>query len=460
MQFFKRRRTANAWQATPGGGFRLMRLFSIAGAVAIGAFSLVMALLLSRFIEARMLERDAALSRDFVQSVSNTQRVAQSMRTRGNLDSSNFVEFCTHLSAMPDVQRVNVYSTDRRVLWSSRPEIIGQQFGANEELDEALQGRLVIHTEAGPEKQDKAEHVLLPSRDKRYVENYVPVYDEARNELVGVVELYREPAALFDAIRSGRRLVWTGSALGGLCLFATLIWFVRRAEQQLREQRTQLIEADALAMVGEISAAVAHSIRNPLGSIRSTAELQHEILGDSDTAYADIVRNVDRVEHLVRTLLTWVRDPAERLGSADLNTALADAAARFGPELQAQSKPFRVELGQSLGAVAADPVLLAQVLNSLLANAVEATRSGDTVTLKAERLGARVHVTVGDTGVGIEPERLGEAFKPFQTGKPRGLGLGLALVRRFVQRIGGEVELTSEPGRGTQVQLRLPIHGG
>jgi signal transduction histidine kinase len=446
-----------AQEATPAtGGFRLMRLFAVAGAVAIALFSLAMALVLSRFIEQRMLERDAALSRDFVQSIFTTQQVGGVFRGHDDVGSNEFNEFVTHLAAMPDVLRANVYTPQRRVLWSSRRELIGQLFEHNDELDEALEGRVVVHVVDKPETETKPEHLLLGNDSQRYVENYVPVRDEKTGEVRGVIELYRGPFALFDAIASGKRLVWVASTAGGAFLFGCLVWFVRRAERALNDQQSRLIEADALAMVGEISAAVAHSIRNPLGSIRTTAELQRELHGDADHAYGDIMRNVDRVELLVRTLLTYARDPAERLGSADIRAVLSEAVARFGPDLEAQGKHLALEMTAN-GTVPADPVLLAQIFNSVLANAAEATKAGGSVTVRGWQEGDAVYVDVSDDGAGIEAKRLNDIFKPFYTTKPKGLGMGLSLVRRIVDRLGGRVAVRSAPGEGTTLSIRLPL---
>lgn len=439
---------------------RLMRWFALSGAAAIGLFSVAMALMLGAFIEARMLTRDAQVSRDFVQSIAATQRLAQSLADPSTPGRAEFLEFVAHVAAIPGVLRTNVYSADRTVLWSSRAELIGQRFADNDELDEALAGQVVVHRAAAPgTAPDKPEHVGFTLRGDGYVENYLPVYDEeagGARRLVAVVELYRNQAVLFDAIRDGRRLVWVGSVAGGLFLFATLIWFVRRAERALREQQGRLVEAEALAIVGELSAAVAHSIRNPLGSIRSTAELQLE-LGADRAAMGEIMRGVDRVDVLVSTLLSYAADPTEHVASADLDAVIAAAQSRFEPEFADQGKPFVVTVRGPLGRVAADPVLMAQVLDSLLANAGEATAAGEAVELVARREGALAIVEVRDAGRGVGEAAGGQVFKPFYTTKPRGLGMGLALVKRVVQRLDGRITLEPAPGRGTVARLELPV---
>jgi signal transduction histidine kinase len=231
-----------------------------------------------------------------------------------------------------------------------------------------------------------------------------------------------------------------------------------RVQRALRDQQSRLVEAEALAMVGEISASVAHSIRNPLGSIRSTAELQRELGQDAPASAADdVIRHVDRIEHLVRTLLTYAGDPTERQASADMGDVLREAWRRFEPELRAHGKQPSLDLAADLGQVAADPVVLAQVFNSLLANAVEATRPGDSVALSAQRQGTQLRVELSDSGAGIAPAQLQNIFKPFFTTKPRGMGLGLPLARRIVLRLGGQIQIDSRTGRGTVVRLQLPL---
>jgi signal transduction histidine kinase len=434
----------------------LTRVFAVAGALAIGLFSLAMALLLSRFIETRMLERDASVSRDFVQSIAKIQNLAAVLGTvppGGGLQHPQFGEFVEHLGAMPGVLRVNIYAPDRTVLWSTRAELVGRRFEVNDELERALGGEVIVHTAAAP---DKAEHLLLGNGPGRYVENYLPVTDDAGRQVIAVAELYRRPDGLFEAIRSGQRLIAAGAVAGGLCLFAALVGFVVRVDRRLREQRRRLVDAEAMAIVGEISAAVAHSIRNPLGSIRSSAELRRELDGDAHGAWTEIMRHVDRIERLVRSMLAYAAAPAPG-ARTDLGPVVAEVAAATAPELQRQGRQFETELAPRLGGVDADALLLAQIVQTLLTNAVEATDAGGRIRLRSWRDGGAAWVEVSDDGVGIERERLPQVTKPFHTSKPGGLGMGLALAQRVAQRLGGALDIDSRVGAGTRVRLRLPV---
>jgi len=434
----------------------LTRWFAGVGALLIALFSIAMSAVLSHFLATRMLERDAALSRDFVQSIADIQQVAGFLEHPVGTPAPSSSEFFSHVAAMPDVLRANIYGADRRLRWSSRSELIGQTFADNDELDDALKGEVVVHRDEAGRDAPKAEHRGLRPAPHGFIENYLPIRGADGRQLVAVVELYRQPDALFDAIDSGQRLIWLTGALGGLGLFMLLLGFVRRTERAMQRQQARLVDAEAMAIVGELTAAVAHSIRNPLGSIRSTAELQRELQGDPGGEQAELIRNVDRIEHLVRTLLQYAADPREHQSSADVAAVLRDAARRIAPQLAQQGTALVLEIDDGAGLVGTDPVVLAQVFNSLLSNAAEACGRGDTVTLRTQAAAGLIHVEVADTGGGIDSGGLDEVFEPFYTTKARGLGMGLPMARRIVNRLAGRLQIDSQPGRGTHVHLHLP----
>jgi signal transduction histidine kinase len=343
------------------------------------------------------------------------------------------------------------------VLWSSRKELIGQHFPDNPELERALTGEVVAHIEDDEGPDPKAEHLLLTQRPVEFVENYLPVYAPDGRRLIGVVELYRRPVRLWQTIHDGQTRLWLGALAGGIGLFLGLVWFVRRIERSLRDQQSRLVESEALAMVGELSAAVAHSIRNPLGSIRSSAELQRELGASAPVDVDDVIRQVDRIEQLVRTLLTYAREHPGQARRCDLEGALRTSSQHFAAELAAQGKPFILDWQGPLGEVAMEDMLLQQVLSSVLANAAEATVRGQSIRLSAAVALGQAQIRVEDEGRGITPDQLERVAEPFFTTKPRGLGLGLALARRAVERAGGRVTIERLPGSGTRVSLWLPL---
>ncbi|MBL0718371.1 hypothetical protein JI742_00570 [Piscinibacter sp. Jin2] len=439
----------------------LLHSFILAGAAATLVVTLALAWLLSGFLERQLLQRDGLTSADLLQSVIDTQGVAPWFQGEGQVPAAEVVEFLAHLSALPEVLRINVYRLDKQVLWSSRPEMIGRRFGPNEELDAALAGAVVVHRDTdGPDPQLKSEHMLMDARADEFIENYLPVRAAGGQAVIGVIELYRRPLALVAALDSGRRLVALSALGGGLFIFLCLVWFMRRADAALRLQQRKLVEAETLVRIGELSGAVAHSIRNPLGSIRSSAELHRE-LGDAPEALTgELIQHVDRIETLVRTLLGYAQQRGARLTGADLGRVLREVTPRIEAAARAQGKPFELTLAPGPHPVEADPELLAQLLDSLLSNALEATTAGQAIRLRLHADAGDFVVEVEDEGPGVPPDQLDRIFEPFFTTKPRGLGMGLALARRAAERLGGALRAGPRAGRGLRMELRLPRSAG
>ncbi|MCB1778184.1 MAG: two-component sensor histidine kinase, partial [Candidatus Competibacteraceae bacterium] len=273
-----------------------------------------------------------------------------------------------------------------------------------------------------------------------------------------VVELYKLPRILWETIARGQRLIWISATLGGLFLYAVLFWIVYCASRMITDQQQALVEAEQWAMVGELAATVAHSLRNPLATIRSSAELAAEN-NDAVTRECldDIIVQVDRMETWIRDLLLYSHQPDGSTQTANLNETLRQSLARFGDCFARRDVTLQISLPEPSPQVRADPHLLGQVFNSLLSNALEAMPNGGQLRVSVEQRGRQIALAMNDTGIGLSPEQLAGVFKPFVSYKQRGLGVGLALARRIIQRYGGQLELRSQPGAGATACLQLSL---
>jgi two-component system, NtrC family, sensor histidine kinase HydH len=438
--------------------FNLTRWFSILSLVTIGIASVATSIFLTRFLTGHMLWRDAQVTMTFVESVAKVQAVAPYFAGKRQPDN-NWDEFFAHVSDMADVMRTNAYDKQHKVIWSSDATLIGKQFEDNDELEDALKGKLVIGGGiTSKDKLPKAEHIHLSDAPIRYVENYVPIRNET-GEVVGVVELYRTPTALYDTIDLGKKYIWLGGIASGLFLYAMLYWIIRRASRTIAQQQEKIVQAETMATMGDLSSAVAHSIRNPLASIRSSAELIHD---DSDVATkeaaGDIIAEVDRVETWVRDLLQYANPKSEKIKNECLNAIIKASLAGYERELEKHNITTSLKLSENIPPIQGNAPLLQQVMNNLISNAMEAMPSGGMLSITTETAtGANVQVSVSDDGVGIPKEHLAGVFKPFYTSKPKGLGLGLPLVKRIVERHGGKVNIDSQPWHGTTILLSFPV---
>jgi signal transduction histidine kinase len=230
---------------------------------------------------------------------------------------------------------------------------------------------------------------------------------------------------------------------------------------ELARTQEQLVKRERLAALGELSAVVAHEVRNPLGAIfNSVATIRH-FIGPTSPALplVDIVgEEADRLNRIVDDLLHFARPPSPsplpvplpRILEDSVRGALADSR---GPvEVQ-----WAVEA--TVPPVLADERLMRQAFLNLALNAVQAMPKGGTLRVGARRVdGAQpeVQVEFSDSGSGITPEVRARIFEPFFTTKAKGTGLGLAIVKRIVESHSGRLALESQPGQGTTFRLFLP----
>ncbi len=444
--------------------FSLISWFSVLSLLCIVTACVVSSYLLSQFLAQQMLRRDGAVMLEFVQSVVDVENdKARAAGREPNIRDSHMQELFDHLAVVPNMLRTNIYASDQTLVWSSEKELIGKRFDDNHELEKALKGEMEIESgKTGKSQHPKNEHMFLSDAPVSFVETYLPLRDKKTDRVIGVAELYRVPNELFNTIAQGHRLIWATGILSALLLYFVLFWIVRHADATIRSQQEQLIESETLAAVGEMGSAVAHGIRNPLASIRSSAEL----CVDDKTSPAvresasDIVAQVDRLEKWVRDLLSYAQPETGVAKGLNIAAVIHRVCDSFTRDFEKLGIVSSVTLPNALPPVIGDEAAFEQVFSSLLANAMEAmeaTKNGGRLTLSATQpmRGKPVIVTVSDTGVGIADSRKAKIFTAFQTSKPKGMGLGLALVRRIVRRTGGDVYITSNMGVGTQVILTL-----
>ncbi len=440
--------------------FSLLRAFSLWSLGLIILLAACAAWAMSRFVTDRMLWRDATLTAEFMQSVIVTPEVVATLTGEaGEGPHAVFVQQMNDIGVMPDVIRANVYNGRGRIAWSSDKRMVGQTPGDNDELEEAMRGKLVMHRgRTDGSDHEKPEHRFLARSVGEFVETYVPVRDPV-GKVVGAVELYRIPRELFDTLRTGRVMIWGSALAAALVLFGALFWIVRTGDRTLRWQHQRLLETGRLAAVGELAASVAHGIRNPLASIRSSAELALDADPHDLTRSAhDIIASVDRAERWVSDLLRCAVPPeiAVGIGSADPSLAATTAFEEYIEEFRRRELDAHLDIESGLPRVTGTTDTLTQVIASLLANAAEASKPGVRILLAARRHGPGVLVSVQDNGAGIPREDLHRVFEPYFTSKARGLGLGLPLARASVERMGGHIMIDSAPARGTIVRIALP----
>lgn len=219
--------------------------------------------------------------------------------------------------------------------------------------------------------------------------------------------------------------------------------------------------AEQLAALGLIAAGLAHEVRNPLAGLRSTAQAMARKLANkgAQREYLDrMVAEIDRIDALVRTFLQYARPQRPTLKPVTLPDVITSVTTLLRERLAASKVRLSTEFPRQDARVLGDPQQLQQVFLNLFLNSLQAMRNGGEIRVQARRpeAGSTWEVRVRDTGKGIPPEHLAQAFTPFFSTKSHGSGLGLAIVQQIVREHRGHVDIESQPGQGTTVTVRLP----
>jgi signal transduction histidine kinase len=239
---------------------------------------------------------------------------------------------------------------------------------------------------------------------------------------------------------------------------------------QFQEDKLKkLFHADKLATVGELAAGAAHEIRNPLTSIRSTAQYIKKTLPEDKQPFVNgIIEEVDRIDQIIKGLLSFSRSSELHIENVNLDDILNQTLLLLDSEFRKHNIAVRKEFVSPPRQITADTAQLKQVFLNILLNSVQAMPTGGEIALTMtdtpqheEHLDKEnfVCVTLTDTGPGIPEEDLPRVFDPFYTTKENGTGLGLSIAYGIVSKHGGEIEIasaTEKPNTGTTVIIRLP----
>ncbi|HET7342372.1 MAG TPA: ATP-binding protein, partial [Methylomirabilota bacterium] len=265
-----------------------------------------------------------------------------------------------------------------------------------------------------------------------------------------------------------RHDVRAGVALAGAALLAGalglgLIFYAQhRHLREVRALELAMARRERLAALGDVAAAFAHEVRNPLNAVsiglqRLRAEFAPEPAADY-ARFVDLMQGeVRRLNAIVEQFIALARPLPLKPVVLDVADLLHGLAALVEGQAREAGVSVRVDVPADLPALTADRDHLQQVLLNLALNGVQAMPGGGLLTLGAERARDRVVLAVTDTGPGIAPDVLPRIFDPYFTTKPGGLGLGLAIARRIVEAHGGALDAAPAPGGGARFRVVLPL---
>jgi signal transduction histidine kinase len=241
---------------------------------------------------------------------------------------------------------------------------------------------------------------------------------------------------------------------------------VQREVQRTHTRQRRALEGEKARSLEELSASIAHEIRNPITAAKSLVQQMGEDPASRDNVeYAAVaLEELERVERSISHLLRYAREEDIQLRSMRLASAVESALAAVAERTAKLGVEVRSDLASDVE-IDGDPEKLPRVFINLIGNALDAFEQGRTpqprleLAVGASLAGTEVWARVRDNGPGMSPETQAKVFRPFYTEKTNGTGLGLAITRKLVDAHGGTIELESTPGQGSEFVLVFPRTG-
>lgn len=224
----------------------------------------------------------------------------------------------------------------------------------------------------------------------------------------------------------------------------------------VKNRDNMLKKRDELGLIGQLAAGIAHEIRNPLTAVKGFIQLLNE---ETNNAYSDVILSeLERIEFIMNEFLMLAKPEREAIMKKQhINELLKEMIAFMTPEALLHQVELKIELDQEQPVVHCEPKQIKQVIMNLVKNAIEAMPSGGEVRVTTRREDGWIAIDVKDQGIGIPKDKQVYLFEPFYSDKERGTGLGLMVCKKIIEQHEGTIQIFSEEGSGTLVQVLMPV---
>ncbi len=241
--------------------------------------------------------------------------------------------------------------------------------------------------------------------------------------------------------------------------FNEMIIKLKHSLQELDKATKEKLKLEKSSAMAEMAMTVAHEIKNPLNAIKaSTAYIKSNFQGEVLREFLSIIdKETERLNELITSFLSYARPVPIKYEKGNINETIIEVIKLVETEIVEENKILKTEFENSIPEFYFDHHQIKQAILNLLVNAIDATKSGDLIEIKTEKLNNKIRIVIKDTGTGIPEELLDKIFEPFFTTKTTGSGLGLACVERIIKDHEGSIKVISKQKEGTNFMIELPL---
>ncbi len=457
--------------------FRLVKYFVYAGLVVIFMVTLILSVLNTHWVKSMQRKKSEDYAHVMIENL-NHQIFLQFIIPIGLMYNKIQLSNREQFERMDTVVRstmhsfkaetVNIYSMDNEVSYSFDKYLIGRKNYGGTGYLQAKSGkwnsRLV--------QRGNFMQILLGFPKEVRLITFAPLRWEPQlgkitGPVLGVVEIVQDLSGDYKTIFQIQILVViTCTVLMG-ALFVVLVFVVKRGEGIIQKRamerlrlKERLAHAERLSSMGEMAAGISHEIRNPLGIIRSSAELLKKKIAkiDPQNTFPDIiVEEASRLNRIITDFINYAKPREPNMTLCRLEEIIDKNITFLEAQNKEQGCVIKKNFQNHLPEIMADSTMLYQSFLNILINAMQAMPDGGRILVEISSNDHWVTVHFDDEGQGIPSENLDKIWEPFFTTKDQGTGLGLGIVKNIVESHGGGVQIVNRPVRGTRVTIELPV---
>jgi signal transduction histidine kinase len=457
--------------------FRLVKYFTFTGLIVIFLVTIILSVLNTQLVRSMQRQNSEDYAHVLVENLNHQvilQFIIPVVAHYNKIKLSNKNQFKLLDNVVRNtmhsfkVEALNIYSPENIISYSFDNDMIGRKSFGGTGYQRAVTGK---STSKLIQRGNALQIMLGFPKEVRLV-TFAPLRGEKpmgrfTRDVLGVVEIEQDLSEEYEAIfRIQILVISTSTALMG-ALYVVLIFVVKRGESIIQRRamerlrlKERLSQAEKLSAIGEMAAGISHEIRNPLGIIRSSAELLKKkvIKHDPSNTFPDIiVEESSRLNQIITDFINYARPRSPSLASCLIAEAIEKNLTFLASQIEEEGYIIKKNYQNSVPPIMADAAMLYQSFLNILINAMQAMPDGGRIQIELSSSDNIVSVHFDDEGPGIPEDNLEKIWDPFFTTKEKGSGLGLGIVKNIIEAHGGSIQISNREVRGARVTIELPI---
>ena len=459
--------------------FRLVKYFTFTGLIVIFLVTIILSMLNTHWVKSMQRQKSEDYARSLIENLNNQIFVQVivpiGLMFDGNIQFSNKEVFERMDKVVRstlhsfEVETLNFYSIDNTVLYSFDADLVGRKNFGGTGYQQALRGKV---TSKLVQRGNIFEISLGSPKFVRLI-TYAPLRWEPQfsrisgGPYIGVIEIVQDLSADYQDIFQTQILVVITCTLIMGALLVVLVFVVKRGEgiiQKRAMERMRLKErlnrAERLSSLGEMAAGISHEIRNPLGIIRSSADLLKKKVTKIDptnTLPDIIVEEANRLNNIITDFINFAKPRNPNIVPCRIEEVIDKNITFLAMQMEENGYTIKQNYENLLPEIQADATMLYQSFLNILINAMQAMPDGGTIEISIRANHKVVVIDFEDEGQGIADEVIDKIWDPFFTTKEMGTGLGLGVVKNLIESHGGSIQITNRPRGGACVTVELPV---